>query len=49
MYKKELTLHKLNENGLKCNIEQSFFGQIKITYLGLWVACDEVKKSNKNI
>ena len=26
--KSELTLQKLKDNGLKCNIEKSFFGQI---------------------
>ena len=34
-HKLELTVNKLNENGLEFNIEYSFFGQTKITYLGL--------------
>ena len=54
VHKLELTLNKLKESGLKCNIEKYFFGQTKIEYLGLWVACDGVKptdkiRSNKNM
>ena len=54
VHKLELILNKLKESGLKCNIEKYFFGQTKIEYLGLWVACDGVKptdkiRSNKNM
>ena len=49
VHKLELTLNKLNKNGLKFNIERYLFGQTKITYLGLWVARDDIKTSNKNI
>ena len=32
--KLELTLQTLKDNGLKCNIEKSFFGQTEMEYLG---------------
>ena len=35
--KMELTLNKLKESGLRCNIEKSFFGHTEMEYLGLWV------------
>ena len=44
--KLELTLNKLKEKGLKCNIENSFFGKIEMEYLGLWVTRDGVKPIN---
>ena len=31
--KLELTLNKLKEKGLKCNIEKSFFGKTEMEYL----------------
>ena len=37
LVKLELTLQKLKDNGLKCNIEKSFFRQTKMEYLGFWV------------
>ena len=47
--KLELTLNKLKEKGLKCNIEKSFFRQTEMEYLGLWVTRDGVKAINRNI
>ena len=35
----DLTLGKLKESGLKCNIENNFFGQSEMEYLGFWVRC----------
>ena len=49
LHKLELTLNKLKESGIKCNIEKSFFGQTKMEYLGLWVTCDEIKPIDKVI
>ena len=34
IHKLELTLNKLKEKGLKCNIEKYFFGQTEMEYLG---------------
>ena len=45
----ELTLNKLKEKGLKCNIEKSLFGKTKMGYLGLWVTHDAVKLINRKI
>ena len=45
----ELTLNKLKEKGLKCNIEKSFFGQTEMEYLGFWVTRDGVKPINRKI
>ena len=39
----ELTLNKLKEKVLKCNIEKSFFGQTKTEYLGLRVTHHVIK------
>ena len=39
----ELTLNKLKEKGLKCNIEESFFRQNEMEYLGFWVTHDVVR------
>ena len=47
--KLELRLNKLKANGLKCNIERSFFGQTEMEYLGIWVTRDGVKTINRNI
>ena len=35
--KLELSLKNIKDDGLKCNIEKSFFGQTDMEYLGLWV------------
>ena len=37
-----LTLNKLKERGLKCDIENVFFGKTKMEYLGLGVTCARV-------
>ena len=42
----ELTLNKLKEKGLKCNIERSFFGKTEMEYLGFWVTRNGVKTIN---
>ena len=47
--KLELTLNKMKEKGLKCNIGKSFFGQTEIEYLGFWVTCDGFKLINRKI
>ena len=47
--KLELTLTKLKVKGLKCNIENSFFGQTEMEYLGFWVTRNGVKPIHKNI
>ena len=47
--KLDLTLNKLKEKGLKCNIERSFFGQTKIEYLGFYVKNDVFEPINRNI
>ena len=43
----ELTLNKLEEIRLKCDIENSFFGKTEMEYLGFWVTCDDVKHTDK--
>ena len=35
--KLELNLKNIKYNGLKCNIEKSFYGQTEMVYLGFWV------------
>ena len=45
----ELTLNKLKEKGLKFSIENSFFRQTKMEYLGFWVTCDGAKTINRKI
>ena len=47
--KLELTLNKLKEKVLRCNIYKSFFGQTKMEYLGFWVTCDGFKPTNRKI
>ena len=42
-----LTLNKLKESGLKCNIGNYLFGITKIEYLGLWVTQYGVKNIDK--
>ena len=49
LQKLELTLNKVKEKLLKCNIENSFFGQTEIEYLGFWVTRDGVKPINRKI
>ena len=43
----ELTLNKLKEELLKCNIEDSFFRQTKMEYLGFWVTHNGFKPIDK--
>ena len=45
--KLELTLNKLKESGIKCDIENSFFGKTEMEYLGFWVTRDGKKSINK--
>ena len=45
--KLELTLNKLKESGIKCDIENSFFRKTEMEYLGFWVTCDGKKFINK--
>ena len=47
--KLESTLTKLNEKGLKFNIENYFFRQTKMEYLGFWVTRDDIKIINRKI
>ena len=41
--KLKLNLNKLNEKGLQCNIEKSFFRHNEIEYSGFWVTHNGVK------
>ena len=45
--KLEQTLYKLKDNGLKCNIEKSSFGQTDMEYLGSWVTRTGIRPINK--
>ena len=45
--KLELTLQKLKDNGLKCNIEKSSSGQTEMEYLGFWVTRTGILPINK--
>ena len=47
--KSELTLNKLKEKGLKCNIEESLFRQTKMEFLGFWVTHNGSKHINRKI
>ena len=47
--KLELTLNKMKEKKLKCNIEKSFFGKTEMEYLGLWVTSDVSRPINRKI
>ena len=44
--KLELTLNKLKVKGLKCNIENSFFGKTEMEYFGFWVTRNSIKPIN---
>ena len=44
--KLELTPQKLKDNGLKCNIKKSFFGQTEMKYLGFWVTQTGIQPVN---
>lgn len=41
--KREQTLQKLVEAGLKVNVEKSFFGQSECEYLGYWVTREGIR------
>ena len=43
----EHALIKLQENGLKFNVEKSFFGQPEMEYLGFWVIYEGVNPTAK--
>ena len=45
----ELMLNKMKGRRLKCNIENSFFGQTKMEYLVFWITRNGVKPINKEI
>ena len=45
----ELTFNKLKEKGLKCNIENYFFGKTEMKHLDLWVTRNGVKPINGKI
>ena len=47
VHKSQLTLNKLKEKGLKCNIERSFFRQTEMEYLDYWVTHDGTKPIDK--
>ena len=40
-------LIKIQENGLKCNVDNSFFGQPEMEYLGFWVTSKGVNPTEK--
>ena len=43
----EPTLQNLKDNGLKCNIKESFFGKTEMEYLGFWVTWTGIRPINK--
>ena len=45
--KLELTLQKLKENGLTCNIEKELFRKAGMEYLGFWVTRNGIRPVNK--
>ena len=47
--KLELTLQKIKDNRLKCNLEKSFFGQTEIEYLGFRVTWRGIWPINKKV
>ena len=49
LHRLELTINKLKEKVLKCNIENSFFEQTEMKYLGFWIAHNGFKPINKHI
>ena len=46
--KLEQVLIKLQEKGLKCNIEKSSFAQSEMEYLGFWVTREGVRPIERN-
>ena len=47
VHKLELSSNKMNQKGLKCNVEYYFFRQTEIEYLVFWVTRDSVKTADK--
>ena len=47
--KLELTLQKLKDNRLKCNIKKSFSGQTEVEYLCFWVTRTGIQPTNKKL
>ena len=47
--KLELTLKSHKDNGLKCYIAKSLFGQTEMEYLGLWVTWSWILPINKKV
>ena len=45
----ELTLQKLQGNGIHCNIEKSFFGQTDNEYLDFWVTWPGIRLIDKKV
>ena len=45
--KLELTLQNIEDNSLKCNIENLFFGKTDTEYLGFWVNHNGIRPVNK--
>ena len=45
----ELTLQHIKYNGLKFNIEKSFFGQTEMKYPGFWVTRNGIRQINKKV
>ena len=43
----ELPVQKIKDNGLKYNIKKSFFGQINMGYLVLWVTWNWIRTINR--
>ena len=49
MVKLELTLKIIKYNGLKCNIEKSFFGKTDMEFLGFWVTRNGIQPISKKL
>ena len=49
VHKLELTLNKLMQKLIKCNIEKCFFWKPEIDYLSFWVTRYVVKLTDKKI
>ena len=49
LVKLEWTLQRLKDNGIKCNIEKSSFGQTDMEYLGFWVTRIGIRPINKEV
>ena len=43
----ELTLQKTKDNGRKCNIKKSPFGQTEMEYLDFWMTQTGIRQKNK--